>query len=146
MMPGPEERSSGFRILEHPADIGIEAWATTTAEAFGVAAHGLISIILDPTLIQRRTTRVVELHATDRDQLLVKWLEEILYLYDGEGFVVRSSDVTQLTTTTLTATLTGEPFDPDRHESRLDVKAVTYHQLLITEGGGISTVRIYLDI
>lgn len=145
-MTGPERRDSGFRTLEHPADIGIEAWGSTMADAFASAAHALVSIIVDPATISDRTSRIIELHATDRDQLLVKWLEEILYLYDGEGFVVLACHVTHLSPLSLVATVTGEPFDPDHHETRLDVKAVTYHQLRIRDGEGKSTVRIYLDI
>lgn len=136
----------GFRILEHPADIGIEAWGRTIPEAFSRAAFALVSIILDPACITVRETRMVELHAADRDQLLVKWLEEILYLYDGERFVPSSIEITEHSPVSLTARLHGEPFDPDKHETRLDVKAVTYHQLSIAENPGGWTVRIYLDI
>jgi SHS2 domain-containing protein len=77
----------GFVILDHPADLGIEARGRTLAEAFEQAAIALMSIILDLTTVEPKELRRVQLKATDQEQLLVRWLEELLYLYDGENFV-----------------------------------------------------------
>jgi SHS2 domain-containing protein len=44
------------------------------------------------------------------------------------------------------ATVRGEDLDATRHHTRLDVKAVTYHQLDIQEFAGQSRVRVFLDI
>jgi len=135
-----------YTILEHPADLGIEARGASLVEAFQNAAAGLISIILDPTLIEPREERQIRVTASDRDQLLVKWLSEILYLYDGEGFASKEFFIRRLGLTDVEASVRGEPFSPVRHQTRLDVKAVTYHQLLVHEGEPGALVRVYLDI
>ena len=141
-----ESKSSGFRILEHPADLGIEAQGETLAEAFEWCAKGLVSILVDTSSVSSREMRTISLSAHDVDQLLVKWLDEILYLFDGAGFVVKEPLVGELTPTGLTAVLRGEAFESGRHESRLDVKAITYHQLSIRELQGGFVVTVYLDI
>jgi len=47
----------------------------------------------------------------------------------------------------LTARIRGEPFDPNRHLSKVGVKAVTYHKMEIIESEkkGV-TVKFILDI
>jgi len=145
-MDPPAGDTAGFRLLEHPADLGLEAWGGTLAAAFEQAARGLVAIILDPGTIGENETREISLSARDPDQLLVKWLEEVLYLYDGAGFVPSSVRVEELSETHVRAVLRGDPFDHDRHVTRLDVKAITYHQLSISSSGGRHRIRVYLDI
>jgi len=145
-MPGGENVSSRFRILEHPSDLGIEAYGDTLAMAFEGCALGLVSIFIDPSSVSGRDIRHISLSAQDVDQLLVKWLEEILYLYDGTGFVVKEPVVEELTPTGLRAVLRGEAFKAGLHVTRLDVKAITYHQLSVREVQGGFVVTAYLDI
>ena len=115
-------------------------------EAFEQAAIGLMSTILDVELVECRESRAISLQATDREQLLVKWLTEILYLYDGLKFAAACFQINELTPTSLSAKVLGEPFSEDRHVTRLDVKAITYHQLLCEENEVGSRVRVFLDI
>jgi len=88
----------------------------------------------------------VSLEASDLEQLLVKWLSEVLYLYDGEKFVCRELSVFELRHDSLRATALGEAFVPEKHVTRLDVKAVTYHQLVVEETNTGCRVRVFLDI
>lgn len=136
----------GFRILDHPADLGIEAYGASLAEAFEQAATALISLILEVSSIQYRESKTIELSGTDHEHLLVKWLAEVLYLYDGEGFVGGRFEVYELTETHLKATLHGEKFDPKKHPTKLDIKAVTYHQLQIVTDPDRAAVRVFLDV
>lgn len=139
-------KGRGFRILDHPADLGIEAHGKTPAEAFEQAALGLVSIIADASTVEARDCRNVTLHGSDLEHLLVRWLEEILYLYDGEHFLAGRFQISQLEMGRLEAVVYGEPFDPTRHQPRMDVKAVTYHLLQVRVKTGKSRVQVFLDI
>lgn len=136
----------GYAILDHPADLGIEAVGNTHAEAFEQAAHALMSVILDPSRIACREERSVSVSASDGEHLLVRWLSEVLYLFDGERFAGGGFRVVRFSPTSLEAVVRGETFRPDRHTTRLDVKAVTYHQLAVTERDGGVVLRVVLDI
>ena len=136
----------GFNLIDHPADLGIEARGATMAEAFEQAATGLMSVILDLSSVEARVSREVFLEASDLEHLLVKWLAEVLYLYDGEKFVSTEFSVSQLRPDSLRATVSGETFVEEKHVTRLDVKAVTYHQLVVEEANAVSRVRVFLDI
>ena len=136
----------GFNLIDHPADLGIEARGDTLAQAFEQAATGLMSVILDLSSVEARISREVFLEASDSEHLLVKWLAEVLYLYDGEKFVSREFSISQLRQDSLRATVLGETFVAEKHVTRLDVKAVTYHQLVVEETNTASRIRVILDI
>ncbi|MBI5216017.1 MAG: archease [Ignavibacteriae bacterium] len=136
----------GFTILEHPADMGIEATGETLAQAFEQAAMGMMSIILDVSTVEKKDTRTINLRAGDIEQLLVKWLTEILYLYDGQQFVPCSFSIQKLSETNLEAKINGEQLQQEKHRTKLDVKAVTYHQLSIKHSVNDVTLTVFLDI
>ena len=136
----------GFNLIDHPADLGIEARGSTMAQAFEQAATGLMSVILDLSSVGARVSRQVTLEASDLEHLLVKWLAEVLYLYDGEKFAGREFSVFELRQDSLRATVLGETFVAEKHVTRLDVKAVTYHQLVVEETNTISRIRVFLEI
>lgn len=134
-----------FEILEHPSDLGIRATGDSLAGAFINAARGLLYVILEGQ-VQGRSERVVSLKASDREHLLVRWLSEVLYVYDAEHFVPASFRFTEFSETSLVAELRGEAFDERRHQTKLDVKAVTYHQLAFEDRPQRCQVTVFLDI
>ena len=136
----------GYTILEHPSDIGIAAKGSSLAAAFQNAALGLMSVILDLTSVEAKEVRELEITAMDSEHLLVKWLSEILYLFDGKQFVCKEFVIKELGQTHLLAIIKGEEFAENKHKTILDVKAITYHQLLVKndEEGGL--VKVFLDI
>jgi SHS2 domain-containing protein len=137
---------SGFRILEHPADMGLEMWGPDLAEVFRQAALGLTSVIVDPASVRDRETRTLSISGTDIENLLVRWLSELLYIYDGEGFLVRDVEIRKLHDSALEATLRGEKLIDGTHQFRTDVKAITYHQLNVGVEKKVWTARVFLDI
>ena len=136
----------GYRILEHPADVGIEAFGHTLAEAFEYSARGLTSLIVEPASVDRLEQRFVSLKGTDPENLLVRWLSEILYLYDGEDFLLSDVNISRLSEGELDATLVGEKLIEGKHKLRMDVKAITYHQLKVGETPEGVFLRVFLDI
>jgi SHS2 domain-containing protein len=138
--------ATSFKILEHPADVGIEAYGETMEKAFEHAAAALVSLITDPRAISARETRVIEIHAKDQEQLLVKWLSELLYLYDAFGFLAAKTEMEKLTSISLKSKVRGETFDAKVHPARIDVKAITYHQIAIEKEPRRITLRVFVDI
>jgi len=135
-----------FKLLAHPADIGIEATGATLPEAFTHAADGLMSLIVEPSTVHGRHMREIVLEGNDLEHLLFLWLSEILYLTDGEQFLVRHATVTSVSPSHLRAIVVGEPLDRSRHVFRRDVKGITYHQLAVAQTGGEHTLRVFVDI
>ena len=136
----------GYTILEHPSDLGIEARGRTLPELFRQAAIALVSIIVELETVRETEQREVVIAATDREHLFVRWLTEILYLYDGTGFVCKDFRIGSLSGTNLRATVLGEALRPSVHRRLLDVKAVTYHQLAVRRQSEGWVARVFLDI
>lgn len=135
-----------FELLDHTADVGILASGRNTAEAFAEAAHGFCAVVVeDPATVQERETRSVEVMARDEADLLVAWINELVFLQDTHAFLVRRADIQEMSATRMRAVLHGEDFDPSRHRVRTQVKAATYHQLRVDHNGGCH-VQIILDI
>lgn len=129
--PAPEA-SPPFEVFEHTADVGIAVRGASLPELFSNAAAGMMAFIIPAALVRGAETRRLTVDADDRVGLLVAWLNELLVLLNGDGFVPREFHILELSDTRLLAEVSGEPVDPARHHFRLDVKAATYHQLAIT--------------
>ena len=135
-----------YEILEHPADIGLRARGATQAELFENAAAGMMEIVADPAGVAERESKPIAADAGDREALLVNFLQEILWLVDGEGWLPRRVAVEKIGETRVSAIAFGEPRDAARHEMRLIVKAVTYHQLSVRQAPGGWEAEVYFDI
>jgi SHS2 domain-containing protein len=135
-----------FRVLEHTADIGFEAFGATRKEVFANAARALTHLMVDLEAIAPQEKTSVRAEASDMPSLLVNWLSEILYLFDAEGWLFRDFELEELTEHSLAARARGEKFDRTRHQVKLLVKAVTYHQLDLRETVQGWRAQVYVDI
>ncbi len=135
-----------FEILEHTADIGFRARGRTLEELFENAGKALMFVALDPEGVEPRERAVIEAQGEDREALLVNYLSEVLFLWDARRFAMSGFRVLQLTPERVRAEAFGEPFDPARHSAKLIVKAVTYHQLHVSQDAGGWSAEVYLDV
>ncbi len=102
------------------------------------AAHGYDELV--------RQTVEVEVRGPDAPSLLVNWLSEILYWHDAEGWLFGKFEIHNLSDRSLTARARGEKFDPARHQAKLLVKAITYHQLALEQMAEGWRAQVYVDI
>jgi SHS2 domain-containing protein len=135
-----------FRILEHTADVGFEAFGATREEVFVNCARALLHLIVDLETIAPRGEATLEVEGSDPAALLVNWLSELLYLHDAEGWVFSDFAVRSITDRSLAATARGEKFDPRRHQFKMLVKAITYHQLRLERTPEGWRAQVYVDI
>jgi protein archease len=135
-----------YETFDHTADIGIRAFGRTPEEVFIHAAEALFNVLTDLGSIRGRLTREVEVRGSDLEDLLVRWLGELLYLCEGEGYLFQEFSIVQLTPTSLKAAARGERFDPARHEFKTEIKAVTYHQVEVSQKGETWVGKVILDL
>lgn len=135
-----------FEVIDHTADIGIAAYGNTFSEVFANAAYGMFSLITDPDTVNNTICRNVEIEATDKEELLVSWLNELLYLFDVENIIFNTFDVTMITWQRLHARVYGEKVDLARHRIKTSVKAATYHMISVEKKGDGFQIRVILDI
>lgn len=122
-----------YRILDHEADIGFEAYGQGEEELFQNAAFGLFSLIMDLKTVLPVTERHITI--TGNGEALILFLNELLYLWDVDKFIPMTITIKR-EQGVINVVLRGEIFDEKRHFVLTQVKAVTYHQFAITEDQG----------
>jgi SHS2 domain-containing protein len=134
-----------FEVIDHTADVGIIAYGSDLKEAFANSAYGMFSLMADLDGVREKVSRNINVHSTDREALLVDWLNELLYLFDVEHIIFKRFEITALSQNRLQARVYGEKVDASRHQLKTAVKAATYHMLKIEKNEGVK-VRFILDI
>jgi SHS2 domain-containing protein len=135
-----------FRVLEHTADIGFEAFGSSREEVFANAARALFHIIVELESVAPAGAVNLRVEGGDAPSLLVNWLSELLYLQDTEGWLFREFEFGSLSDKSLAAVARGEKLDPARHHLKLLVKAITYHQLRLEQTPTGWRAQVYVDI
>ena len=136
----------GYRILDHTADVGLEARGGDLAELFSNAARGMFAIISCPDTIRPTKEFLVKADADNPENLLVNWLSELLYLSATQGILFCRFDIAQIDQQHISAKALGEPIDQSRHELYTEIKAVTYHDLELKKLDGDWIARVLFDI
>ena len=134
------------RLLEHTADMGIEASGESLEELFAQAAYGLMEIVSGTPEALCREEKSVTVEGGDTGELLVNWLNEILYLFEIKRFFPLDFEIEEVRGKRVLARVRGEAFDPQRHPVEREVKAVTYHQLRVEKTDGLWHARVYVDL
>lgn len=135
-----------FRTLEHTADVGFEAFGATREEVFANAARALMDLIVDLETIEISGSVALEVHGPDPESVLVNWLSELLFLHDAERWLFRDFEIQDLQDHSLSALARGEKFQPARHQAKMLVKAITYHQLALEKAPRGWRAQVYVDI
>jgi SHS2 domain-containing protein len=137
----------GYRIFDHTADLGVEVTGATPEELYAGAAFALFDLLTDLSVVRARRSREIDVAGENPADLLVNFLREVLYGWNGKGFLMKNCVVRRLTPTRLEALLKGEGFDPVRHRINREIKAVTYHQgSILKTPDGVWIARVVFDV
>jgi len=186
--------NGSYKVLEHTADIGIEAVGSDFIEALEKVTEGLSSIMVktkyvrkmpvfvlkifgfEPTdikyqfseiddneelvteILDLEPTEVIEiseirnicLEADDKESLVVKWLNEVLFYFDSESFVCKKAKIKKIEeydgNYKIQGLFFGKYFNPKLDTMLAHVKAVTYHQLSVITNEENVTIKVFFDI
>ncbi len=144
-MRGRSQPHPRYLPIDHTADLGLQVWGRTLPELYANAAEGMASLYYNPDAVRPLEKRAVAVEGYDCEEVLVHWLSELLYLVEVHSFLPSRFEIAELDDTHLRAEVAGEPFDPQRHEWRTGIKAVTYHEIQVREEEGEWTVVIIFD-
>ncbi len=133
-----------YKLIEHTADIGLIAYGSSLAEAFGNAAYGMFSIIAELDRVRETETRRFEVSSNDLEGLLFEWLNRLLYYFDVDMLLFKRFEISILPENRLKAICYGEKYDPLRHRLKTGVKSATYHMLRVESVK--NEVRVIFDV
>lgn len=133
-----------YVILEHTADVGLEARGSSLEETFATATRGMATIAgaWHPGPGEEVP---IEVGGRDLGGVLVEWLSEALYIQDARNASLAGIRVESVTPDRATGSVTARPFAADPSEG-VQIKAVTYHQLSVEQTDQGWTARIFFDV
>lgn len=135
--------ASGFVDLDHTADWAIRVRGVDLSDLFRQAAAGMLSLA-DPTPTPDRPSAHIQLRlrSSDRESLLVRWLEELLFLLEVQHLIPRSIQLHISPELDLVAELeVGAAAAPGRA-----IKAVTFHGLRVSETASGLEATVVFDV
>ena len=81
--------AAGYRLLPHTADAVVEAWAPTRETCVAEAVRGLVAVFAETAGVVASRSVTVTLGPAADDELLLRLLEEVIYLVEvGEMVTV----------------------------------------------------------
>ncbi len=135
-----------YELLDHTADIGIIAFGKSLPEAFGNAAYAMFDILTNAEEIREDQSFDIQVSANDIGDLLVTWLDELLFRYETERIILKRFEISELTEKSLKATVFGEKVDLKRHVIKVEIKNITYHQLKVEKTSKGWRLQVIFDL
>jgi protein archease len=138
-----------WAVVEHTADVGIEVRAASLDALFVDAAGGFCDVVTEAARIGAEEEHTFEVEAGGLDLLLVTWLEELLFRFETTGVLYPHGEASvegKGDSWSLRARMSGERFDAARHPLKVQVKAVTYHELEVARDEHEWRARVIFDI
>lgn len=141
-----------YTLIEHTADLAFMAYGKDLGELFENAAYALFDVFTDLSRVEVQVEKPVNIRVktgdaeTDTVQLLVKWLNELLYLNEVEDLLFKRFKVEGVGAGELRALAYGEKYSPDRHVILTPLKAVTYHRIEVAKEADRWHARVIVDL
>jgi SHS2 domain-containing protein len=141
---------SGYRFLPHTTDAFVESVGTNLEEALENAALALFDTMCDLDSVSPKLHDVITVEGADELELLYNWLEALLLRFELNRKVYSKFHVSLTKKPEgglrITAEADGESFDRQKHHPKVEVKAVTYHRMEVSQEGDLTIVRFLLDL
>lgn len=139
-----------YRLTDYntTADIGLVAENKTLTQLFADTATGLMEIMVNLESIRENRQLSINIRADSLEDLLHLWLSDLIYYKDADNFLVKKCRITLSETDeyTLSAKLTGDTIDPERHTLKTDVKGVTFYRFKIGRKDNLWFAEMVFDL
>ena len=141
--------SAEFRYIEHVSDAMVEAYGRTLGEAFAHSARALVNLVCNVSKVDPDKIVSIETTGFDRKSLLYNWLEKVLLVLLIDNIILAKFEVKikrHKDKYHLFSTCKGDNFLRQKHEYKVEVKAITYHGIKISDKKGKVIIRFLVDL
>lgn len=135
-----------YQPIPHTADIAFKVWGKTREELFANAARALTDCMVETCDGVATQTVFVQLEAESFEELLVKWLSEVLYSFETQELVGLGFTVSCCELKLFKASIHGVKWEPAKQPLKTQIKAVTFHELKIEKNADRYEVQVILDV
>ena len=137
-----------YRFLDHATDAIIEITAKNLKEAFLVAADAEINLMIDQHTVKETDQKEFSANGKDLHYLLFSWLEEIPFVLITQGFAIKrvEIDIQKNKDFKINAKAFGEQLDVKKHNFKVEIKAPTFHDMVIRQDNTGVYMKFLLDL
>ena len=131
------------------ADVAFEVKGKNINQFFEDSAMALFDIMANPKKVGKKIKKTFQIEKNNIEDLMYRFLDEIIYLKDKDALVFSSSKVNIKENNgklKLKAILFGDRINHEKQELRVDPKAVTMHKFLVKKEKGNYIARVVIDI
>ena len=141
------ENQKKYRITKHQSELAVKVVGASQADLFANSAYTLFDVMVaDLDKVDCKEHIPLEVEGTDRDDLMVNWMRELLYLYQGSGYLLKDFQIREVKDTIVKAEVAGEKIDPDRHEIKQEIAAVAFHKSRMDKTGNQWTAQVIFEV
>lgn len=143
-----EAAEMNYEYLDHTADVQIHAWGNSIGNAFASASVGMFGYMVSLAEFDNALELPVRAEAHDLESLLFAFLDECLYIFHTDSFVMKHISIVEfdLENFRIRAVAHGGLFDVGRHAQGTEVKAITYSNMKIEQTESRTDVFVIVDI
>jgi SHS2 domain-containing protein len=135
----------GVREIDHSGDVGLEIRAASREDMLSRATAGLCGLMTWSTVVPL-SERPIEVRAANLADLLVDWLSAVILAAATHAELYAGATIESVSDELARGVLHAAPLDPSRHDLRFDVKAATYHDLLVEKTSEGFHARVIFDL
>ena len=135
-----------YKVFDHTADLGLEIYGKDEKALFSNAAFAIFDLAVDLHDVNTSEVLTISVRGSDREDLFVNYLREILYILNGKGMLLKEFSISEISSRHLVGEVRGEAFNPERHSIKTEIKAVTYHQVKVEKSKGGWRARVIFDV
>ena len=135
-----------YEQFSHTADIGVRVFGKTLKELFENAAFAMFDILADLEGLKGEIAQDFELTAPNYEELLISWLDELLYNFYAKNIIFYKFEVTKLSEDVIRAKAFARLVSKNRNRLKTEIKAATYYNLKIIKRDDYYEVDIIFDV
>jgi SHS2 domain-containing protein len=125
-----------IEYLDHMTDAYIRCKGKTLADSFQNSAKGFVNIMYDIDSIEKKQKIPLSAEGFDLENLLFDWLEKILLLLLIDNIILSDFNIVidfnkELNKYFIEGYGEGESINLERHELKVEIKGITYHEMKI---------------
>ena len=140
------DKEKKYRTVNRPSELLVKVSGKTQAELFANSAFALFDLMTDVVKIKLEENLPLEVEGVDRDDLMVNWMRELLYLFQGSGYLLREFQVHEVKEDYVRGEVGGEKYDPDRHEILRDIRSIAFQQSRIEKTGDQWIAQVIFEL
>ncbi|XP_030765356.1 protein archease-like [Sitophilus oryzae] len=125
-----------YEYLDHTADVQLHSWGNSLIEAFEQCGIAMFGYMTELESVEIKQCSEIEATGHDLESLLFHFLDELLFLFSCEPFLICSKLVitefmTEGEEMHIKCKCYGEEFTIGKHPQGTEVKAITYSAMQI---------------